>query len=50
MSSNWNIYLIELLLQFLVGVVDTKLFETVDSKSLKPIYIQDSNEPVIKLI
>ena len=38
-------YLIELLLQLFIGVVNAKLLETVDLKSLKPIYIQHANEP-----
>ena len=38
-------YLIELLLQLFIGVVNAKLLETVDFESLKPIYIQHANEP-----
>ena len=37
-------YHIELLLQFLVGVVDTKLLEIVHSKHLKSVDVQYSDE------
>ena len=39
--------LIELLLQFLVCIVDTELLKAVDVKRFKAIYIQHTNEDVV---
>lgn len=40
-------YQVKLLLQFLVRVINTELFETVDFERLKSVYIQNPDKPML---
>lgn len=46
-KTNLENMLIELLLKHFIGIIDAKLFETIDFEVFEAIYIQDSDELII---